>query len=79
MARPSWSSPGAATQIDAAEQARVLSSYVNAGILTRNEARIKLGETPVTDPAANLLMVTTGAGPAPLDLGLDDPEGIKGN
>ncbi len=70
---------GEDAQIDAAQQAQVLSSYVNAGILTRNEARIKLGETPVTDPAANLLMVTTGAGPAPLDLGLDDPEGLKKN
>jgi hypothetical protein len=64
-------------QIDAGHQAQVLTSYVGAGILTRNEARVKLGEAPVTDPAANLLLVTTGAGPAPIDQLLDDPSGLK--
>ncbi len=42
-------------QIDAGQQAQVLTSYVGAGILTRNEARVKLGEAPVADTAANVL------------------------
>ena len=55
----------------------MLTSYVGAGILTRNEARVKRGEAPVSDPAANVLLVTTGAGPAPVDVALDDPLGLK--
>ncbi len=43
-------------QIDAGQQAQVLTSYVGAGILTRNEARVKLGEAPV----ANVLLAATG-------------------
>jgi hypothetical protein len=31
----------------------------------------------VSDPAANVLLVTTGAGPAPVDVALDDPLGLK--
>jgi hypothetical protein len=68
---------GEDAQIDAGQQAQVLTSYVGAGILTRNEARVKLGEAPVTDPAANLLLVTTGAGPVTVDQLLDDPQGLK--
>ncbi len=64
---------GEDAQIDAGQQAQVLTSYVNAGILTRNEARIKLGQAPVTDPAANVLLVTTGSGPVPVGVALDDP------
>jgi hypothetical protein len=68
---------GEDAQIDAGQQAQVLTSYVGAGILTRNEARVKLGEAPVADPAANLLLVTTGAGPVTVDQLLDDPSGLK--
>jgi hypothetical protein len=68
---------GEDAQIDAGQQAQVLTSYVGAGILTRNEARVKLGEAPVADPAANLLLVTTGAGPVTVDQLLDDPQGLK--
>ena len=57
---------GEDAQIDAGQQAQVLTSYVGAGILTRNEARAKLGEAPVADPAANVLTVT---GPAPTPVG----------
>ena len=46
----------------------MLTSYVGAGILTRNEARVKLGEAPVSDPAANVLTVT-GAAPTPVGQG----------
>ena len=70
---------GEDAQIDAGQQAQVLTSYVGAGILTRNEARVKLGEAPVADPAANLLLVTTGAGPVTVDQLLDDPQGLKKN
>ena len=70
---------GEDAQIDAGQQAQVLTSYVGAGILTRNEARVKLGEAPVTDPAANVLLVTTGSGPVPVDIALDDPSGLKKN
>ncbi len=64
---------GEDAQIDAGQQAQVLTSYVGAGILTRNEARVKLGQAPVADPAANVLTVTTGAGPVTVDVALDDP------
>ena len=33
-------------QIDAEQRRRILIGYVNAGILTRNEARARLGEEP---------------------------------
>ena len=59
---------GEDAQIDAGQQAQVLTSYVGAGILTRNEARVKLGEAPVADPAANVLTVT-GAAPTPVGQG----------
>jgi hypothetical protein len=60
---------GEDAQIDAGQQAQVLTSYVGAGILTRNEARVKLGQAPVADPAANVLTVTTGSGPVPVGQG----------
>ena len=43
----------------------MLTSYVNAGILTRNEARVRLGERPAPDAGADALMVT-GSGAAAL-------------
>ena len=65
---------GEDAQIDAGQQAQVLTSYVGAGILTRNEARAKLGEAPVADPAANVLTVT---GPAPTPVGQGSAELAK--
>jgi hypothetical protein len=65
---------GEDAQIDAGQQAQVLTSYVGAGILTRNEARVKLGEAPVADPAANVLTVT---GPAPTPVGQGSAELAK--
>jgi hypothetical protein len=53
-------------RIDPSQQAQILTSYVNAGVLTRNEARIKLGQAPVEHPTGNELMVTTGAGAVPV-------------
>jgi hypothetical protein len=52
-------------QIDAEQQQRILVGYVNAGILTRNEARARLGERPAPDAGADALMVT-GSGAAAL-------------
>ncbi len=49
-------------RIDANQQAQALTSYVAAGILTRNEARVKLGQPPVNEAGADALTVTTGAG-----------------
>ncbi|ARN82177.1 hypothetical protein [Methylocystis bryophila] len=57
---------GEDAQINGAKQAQILTSYVAAGILTRNEARAQLGAAPVESEAANALLVTTGSGPAPL-------------
>jgi hypothetical protein len=68
---------GEDAQIDAGQQAQVLTSYVGAGILTRNEARVKLGEAPVSDPAANVLTVTIASGPVTIDRALDDSSGLK--
>jgi|GEM_PF-1849001 hypothetical protein len=65
---------GEDAQIDAGKQAQVLTSYVAAGILTRNEARVKLGEAPVADEAANVLTVT---GPAPTPVGQGSAELAK--
>ncbi len=61
-----WARTNAHVNIDAAKQAQVLTSYVAAGILTRNEARAQIGAAPVAEPAADELMVTTASGPAPL-------------
>ena len=59
---------GEDARIDAAKQAQVLTSYVAAGILTRNEARAQIGAAPVAEPAADELLVTTGSGPVALDV-----------
>ena len=40
---------GEDAQVDASQQAQVLTSYVAAGILTRNEARAQLGQAPVAE------------------------------
>jgi hypothetical protein len=53
-------------RIDPDEQAQILTAYVNAGVITRNEARMRLGHTPIEDAAANELRVTTGAGAVPI-------------
>jgi hypothetical protein len=34
---------------------------------------VKLGEAPVADPAANVLLAATGAGPVTIDHVPDDP------
>ncbi len=57
---------GEDAQVDVSQQAQILTSYVAAGILTRNEARAQLGQAPVDNAGADALLVTTGSGPAPL-------------
>lgn len=54
--------------IDEAAQQVILVAYTGAGIITRNEARDALGRDPDPEPAADRLMVTTGAGLMPLDV-----------
>jgi SPP1 gp7 family putative phage head morphogenesis protein len=52
---------------DEAAQQVIVVAYTNAGIISRNEARDVLGRDPDPNPAADRLMVTTGAGLMPLD------------
>jgi HK97 family phage portal protein len=58
-------------RIDPSEQAQILSAYVGVGILTRNEARAKLGLAPVEDSVANELTMTTAAGATPVATALE--------
>ena len=51
---------------DAVKQSTVLTAYVKEAIITREEAREKLGEEPSGVPEAGQLMVTTGQGAVPL-------------
>lgn len=54
-------------EVDQEVQADILTKYTDSGILTRNQARERLGEEPDPNPAANELMVTTGTGLIPID------------
>ena len=51
---------------DQVKQSQVLTAYVKEAIITREEAREKLGEEPSGVPEAGQLMVTTGQGAVPL-------------
>jgi Phage portal protein len=53
-------------EVDQQVQSEILGNLVDKGILTRNQARQRLGEEPDPDPAANQLMVTTGTGVVPI-------------
>lgn len=53
-------------EMDQAAQSTILVTQVGAGIITRNEARDILGMDPVTEDAADALLVTTGSGLVPL-------------
>lgn len=55
------------SDVDPIIQSRVLSRYVEGGILSRNEARLRLGEAADPNPNANRLMVTTAGGIVPVD------------
>lgn len=48
--------------VDQKVQAEVISTYVQNGILTINQAREKIGEEPDPNPAANTLMAMTPSG-----------------
>ncbi len=53
-------------EINQAEQSKILARLVETGIMTANEARDKLGQSPDPSPAASTLMVRTAAGYQPL-------------
>lgn len=55
------------TPVNEAERQVILSGFVGAGIMSRNEAREQLGLDADSDPTADSLMVTTSAGAVPLD------------
>lgn len=60
-------------QIDPVSESTILTTYVNNGIFTRNEAREKLGEEPIKDvPEADMLMITGNV--TPLDGASEPPE-----
>jgi HK97 family phage portal protein len=52
--------------VDQKVQSEILSTYVQSGILTINQAREKIGEEPDSDPAANKLLVKTATGFTPI-------------
>ncbi|MGF3025559.1 phage portal protein [Methylobacterium aquaticum] len=54
-------------QIDEARQAEILRGKASSGLMTINEVRAKDGLDPDPSPAANQLMVLTGAGYVPID------------
>lgn len=54
-------------QVDPASEAQILVSYVNNGVLTRNEVRDRLGEEPYEAEEADLLGFTTATGFIPLE------------
>ncbi len=54
-------------QIDEAKQAEILRGKASAGLMTLNEVRARDGLDPDPSPAANQLMVLTGAGYVPID------------
>jgi hypothetical protein len=59
----SWSED---EETDPVSQQTMLSGYTNGGLMTRNEAREKLGLDRDLDPAADQLMITTGSGAMPI-------------
>ena len=65
-------------QIDAAQQATILSTYVKSGVLTINEARAQMGLAPLPEPAANAPMTLTSGGYAPIGAALSAGEDRAG-
>jgi hypothetical protein len=57
--------------VDQAQQSQTLTRYVNAGVMTRNEARDSLGLPP--DPDGDVLMVSQGATVTPLKFLVNAP------
>ncbi|OKO80167.1 hypothetical protein AC629_27855 [Bradyrhizobium sp. NAS80.1] len=52
--------------IDAEKQASVLTSYVDSGVMSVNEARERIGEEASLDPMASVLAVKTATGRVPI-------------
>jgi hypothetical protein len=52
--------------IDPEKQSKILTGYVDAGVISVNEARERLGEEPSADPPASVLAVKTATGRVPI-------------
>jgi portal protein len=65
-------------EIEPEKQKNILVGYADAGVMTINQVREKIGEEPDPDPAANKLMVRTPTGYVPIGGGAkgDDDNGI---
>jgi len=68
---------GTDEQIDPAQQQTILTAYVNGGVMTINEARAQLKLSPSDNPAADLLMTSSGTGFVPI--GANTIEGKQAN
>ena len=53
-------------EVDQVKQKEILVGYADAGVMTLNQVREKIGEDPDPDPAANKLMVRTPNGYVPI-------------
>ncbi|MCD9110273.1 phage portal protein [Bradyrhizobium japonicum] len=54
-------------EVDQKRQAEILTSYVDSGVLTIDEARERIGEEPSANPMARVLAVKTATGRVPID------------
>jgi hypothetical protein len=64
--------------IDPEKQSKILTRYAEAGAITLNQLREKIGEEPDANPAANQLMVRTPMGYVPVGAVADNTD-QKGN
>jgi hypothetical protein len=70
-------------EVDQAKQKDILVGYTDSGVMTRNEARERLGLDPDPSPAANMLSVKTATGVVPIEGGdvaaevVDDDDTLK--
>ncbi len=64
-------------EVDQKVQSEILTRYAEAGALTLNQLRERIGEEPDPDPAANRLMVRTPNGYRPI--GDDDRQPVAGD
>jgi hypothetical protein len=58
-------------EVDQEKQSKILTRYTDSGVMTRNEAREKLGLSPDPSQAANQLAVKTATGVVPIDGDVD--------
>jgi len=71
--------PDLERESDPVKQAAVDKSDVDAGIKTRNEARVARGLDPYAAPEASMLMITTSTGAIPLEGSVDRTQSTMDN